>query len=132
MAALLKDRARKALTKKSKKGYSGHPLAAIAFYGPTDGIATKVVVSIFPRDGAEPSPVRKWYSERDTRSDPTVLDEILKFVTENSVHSVVMPDRIIGCPHEEGVDYPTDGTCPACPFWSSRDRWTGKPFAQDH
>jgi hypothetical protein len=33
--------------------------------------------------------------------------------------------RIIGCPHEEGIDY-EGATCPACPFWAGRDRWTGK------
>ncbi len=39
--------------------------------------------------------------------------------------SVVMTDRIIGCPHEEGIDY-EGPTCPDCPFWAGRDRWTGK------
>jgi hypothetical protein len=27
-------------------------------------------------------------------------------------------------PHEEGIDY-EGATCPACPFWAGRDRWTG-------
>jgi hypothetical protein len=48
---------------------------------------------------------------------------VLAFITEEA-RSVVMTDRIIGCPHEEGTD---DGsTCPFCPFWAARDRWTGK------
>jgi hypothetical protein len=34
-----------------------------------------------------------------------------------------MTDQIIGCPHEEGIDY-EGATCPACPFWAGRDRWT--------
>ena len=38
---------------------------------------------------------------------------------------VVMSDRIIGCPQEEGVDYPLGHACPRCPFWAHRDRWTG-------
>jgi hypothetical protein len=38
-----------------------------------------------------------------------------------------MPDRIIGCPHEEGIDYPLGSTCPLCPFWKDKDRWTGLP-----
>jgi hypothetical protein len=37
-----------------------------------------------------------------------------------------MVGRIIGCPHEEGIDYPEGSMCPKCPFWSSRDRWTGE------
>jgi hypothetical protein len=36
-----------------------------------------------------------------------------------------MTDRIIGCPHEEGIDYEGD-TCPARPLWAGRDRWTGE------
>jgi hypothetical protein len=36
-----------------------------------------------------------------------------------------MTDRIIGCPHEEGIDY-EGAACPACPFWAGRDRWTGE------
>jgi hypothetical protein len=45
------------------------------------------------------------------------------------VKSVVMPDRIIGCPHEEGIDYPEGESCPQCPFWEGRDRWTGEPVS---
>jgi hypothetical protein len=43
------------------------------------------------------------------------------------VHSVAMVEAIIGCPHEEGIDYPTGESCPHCPFWKGRDRWTGEP-----
>jgi hypothetical protein len=38
---------------------------------------------------------------------------------------VAMPDRIIGCPHEEGIDYEGE-YCPRRAFWIGRDRWTGK------
>jgi hypothetical protein len=41
----------------------------------------------------------------------------------HGVKSVVMTDGIIGCPHEEGVDY-QGPTCPHCPFWAGRDRFT--------
>jgi hypothetical protein len=36
-----------------------------------------------------------------------------------------MTDKIIGCPHEEGIDYPDGEQCPVCPYWAGRDRWTG-------
>jgi MFS family permease len=39
------------------------------------------------------------------------------------VRSVAMVDRIIGCPHEEGVDYPEGEECPECPFWRGKDRF---------
>jgi hypothetical protein len=32
----------------------------------------------------------------------------------------------IGCPHEEGKDYPLGENCPQCPYWANRDRWSGK------
>ena len=35
-----------------------------------------------------------------------------------------MTDRIIGCPHEEGIDYADGTVCPMCPYWQDRDRWT--------
>jgi hypothetical protein len=41
------------------------------------------------------------------------------------VKTVAMTDRIIGCPHEEGIDY-EGPVCPHCPFWANRDRWTGE------
>ena len=40
---------------------------------------------------------------------------------KNKAKSDVMADRIIGCPHEEGVDYPDGSKCPKCPFCAIRD-----------
>jgi hypothetical protein len=45
---------------------------------------------------------------------------------QHKVVSVAMADRIIGCPHEEAIDYPRGTVCPECPFWRSRDRFTGE------
>ena len=41
-----------------------------------------------------------------------------------------MTDRLIGCPHEEGIDYPMGRTCPRCPFWANIDRITHEPIAR--
>jgi len=54
-----------------------------------------------------------------------VLSEVAVFLKSHAVRSVGMVEGIIGCPHEEGVDYPEGEACPACPFWAGRDRWTG-------
>jgi len=117
--------ARKALQKKAKKGFRGYPMATVAFYGPTDQQATKLVVSILVREDAEPEPMRKWFSEADLRKDPEILGEAVAFIRGHEARSVAMLERIIGCPHEEGVDYPDGEACPECPFWKSLDRWTG-------
>ncbi len=101
-------------------------MATIAFYGPTDKQATKVVASIIAHRGAAPHPMRKWFSEGDVRTDAEILEEILAMVKEHAVRSVVMMDRIIGCPHQEGIDYPEGAACPECLFWQGRNRWTGQ------
>jgi hypothetical protein len=120
------ERARKRLSKKAKRGFRGWPLATVAFYGPNDTMATKLVVGIVPSEGAEATDLRRWFSqEADIRGDNRVAEEVLVFIEAAGAKSVVMTDGIIGCPHEEGIDY-EGATCPACPFWAGRDRWTGK------
>jgi len=121
------DRARKRLSKKAKRGFRGWPVATVAFYGPNDTRATKVAVGILPGEGEEVSELRRWFSEEsgDVRNDAGVTDQVLAFIQEAGALSVAMTERIIGCPHEEGVDY-QGPTCPVCSFWAERDRWTGK------
>jgi hypothetical protein len=50
---------------------------------------------------------------------------MLTFVEEHGAKTVMLADRIIGCPHEEGIDYPAGEKCPQCEFWATRDRWSG-------
>jgi hypothetical protein len=121
------DRAHKRLSKKVKKGFRGWPVATIAFYGPDDTRATKVSVGIVPGKDREVSELRRWLSEGpgDIRNDVGVTEQVLAFIQEAGASSVVMAERIIGCPHEEGIDY-QGPTCPMCSFWAGRDRWTGR------
>jgi hypothetical protein len=114
------------LQKKAHRGFRGYPLATIALYGPTDAQASKIVVSIFDSEGAEPT-MERWFSEvRDIRHDADIEDQMILFLRNHGVLTVAAPDRIIGCPHEEGIDYPEGKSCPQCPFWAGRDRWTGE------
>jgi hypothetical protein len=115
------------LAKRARRGFRGYPVATVAFYGPDDAHATKAAVGIIAAEGADADPLERWFAEdRDVRTDPRIVREILDFVPQHGVRSVVMTDRIIGCPHEEGVDYPEGQVCPRCPFWAHRDRWTGE------
>ena len=117
---------RKRLTKKAKKGYRGYPVATIACYGPDNRRATKLVAAIVEHDGAEASAMEKWYERRgDVRNTPEIMEAVAHFLDRHGARSVTMPDRIIGCPHEEGIDY-QGPVCPDCPFWADRDRWTGE------
>jgi len=120
-----KHRSDSPLKKKARRGFQGYPVATVAFYGPNDTKASKVAVGIVTREDAEPEVMERWFGEDlDVRTDPGIAREILEFIRRHGVSSVVMADRIIGCPHEEGIDYPDGEVCPQCPFWAHRDRWT--------
>jgi len=125
-AMKIRSKSHTPLRKKARKGFRGFPVATVALYGPDDRRATKLVVGIISHEGAEPE-LRKWYSEdSDIRSIPNIESEIQAFIKEHAVLSVSMVDRIIGCPHEEAVDYPDGESCAQCPFWRGRDRFTGE------
>jgi hypothetical protein len=111
---------------RARGGSHKFPLATVAFYGPDDRKATKVAVAIITKAGAEPAFLERWFSEdADVRNHPRIGREIAAFLESHNVANVAMADRIIGCPHEEGKDYPLGQICPHCPFWEGRDRWTG-------
>jgi hypothetical protein len=115
------------LEKRSRRGFRGYPVATVAFYGPDDQRATKVAVAIIPAEDAEADPLQRWFSEHtDARSDPGIARQIGEFIELHAAKSVVLVDRILGCPHEEGIDYPEGTACPQCPFWANRDRWSGE------
>ena len=98
--------ARKALQKKARRRSVGFPIATIAFYGPTDDFATKVAVGIV--DAQEKIvALERWFStEEDARRDEDICQQIVEFIERHQMYRVAMTDRIIGCPHEEGSDYP--------------------------
>lgn len=123
----IKSQSNNPLRKRAKKGFRGYPVATIAFYGPTAQLATKVAVGIVTREGAEPEIMERWYGEdKDLRNDEETGYQISAFIKGHQVLSVAMVDRIIGCPHEEVVDYPEGEACPQCPYWKNRDRFTGE------
>src|SRR3977135_1296849 len=123
---MMEDRFLKRLRKKARKGLRGWPLATIAFYGPNLSQATKVAVGIVPSKNAEVNELRDWKVELgDIRADPGIARGILEFMEEHGVLSVAMTDAIIGCPHQEGINYEGEW-CPVCEFWQGRDRFTGQ------
>jgi hypothetical protein len=106
----------KRLRKKAKKGLRGWPLATIAFYGPNLSQATKAAVGIIPSEKAEAEEMRDWHVLRgDIREDNSIAQEIVEFIEEHGALSVVMTNGIIGCPHQEGIDYHGEW-CPVCEF----------------
>lgn len=66
--------------------------------------ATKVTVGVIVHDGSEADPLRSWLSDSEVRNDPAITEEILLYeillyLEEQSIASVVAVNRIIGCPH---------------------------------
>lgn len=115
------------LPKRLRKGFHGYPVATIAYYGPDNKRASKVVVGVILEEGGELATMKRWFSETgDVRQDAAINREIRDLIIKYGVKSVGVTDRIIGCPHEEGIDYPEGQVCPLCPFWAHRDRWTGE------
>ena len=107
---MVEDRFLKRLRKKARKGLRGWPIATVAFYGPNLDQATKVAVGIVPSENAEVEELRAWLVDRgDIRSNSGIAREILEFIEEYQVRSVAITDGIIGCPHQEGIDYEASG-----------------------
>lgn len=128
MSNFKEKRARDKFRKRIRQGNRGYPVATIAFYGPTDEIASKVVVSLIEDDGGRQSKMERWRSESggDLRKDAISNARVVSLLDLWKPKSIVSPDRIIGCPHEEGIDYPEGQACPECPFWKNIDRWSGE------
>ena len=110
----------------SERSRAKYPLATISAYGPDNRRATKLVVGILRRAGQkDANPIRSWSTDAsDVRNDPVLAAELADWLRSQGVKDTVSYDRIIGCPHEEGIDYPMGRTCPRCPFWASIDRFT--------
>src|SRR5580700_9821773 len=124
--AMRDNRFLKRLRKKAKKGLRGWPLATIAFYGPNLSQATKAAVGIIPSENEEAGEMRAWHVlSGDIREDTGIASEILEFIEQHGALSVAMTGGIIGCPHEQGIDYHGEW-CPVCEFWHGRDRFTGQ------
>ena len=111
------------LRRKAKLGDQGYPKATLAFYGPDDRKATKAVLGIFLRDSDEGTIHRYFSDDHDARYKIEIQEDVLARLREHEVISLIMVEKIFGCPHEEGEDYPQGGTCPQCPFWKDHDRF---------
>ena len=116
--------------KVSRKGSHRYPIGTLMAYGPDNTRATKLVAAVFSRpEKNEAEVLHRWFVDAgDIRHDATITAEVAAFFRQYGVKETVIADRITGCPHEEGVDYPMGRTCPRCPFWANIDRFTHEPI----
>ena len=110
---------RKTSPKRKRRPPRQFPAATIAFYGPDDKTPTKIAVGIVEENSEETTALQRWAGP-NVADDPQVQAEIKAFVQEHKAKSVVITDGVIGCPHEEGIDYPLGEDCPFCPFWKGK------------
>lgn len=122
----MSNRYAKAVQRAGRRGYRGHPVGTVAYYGPDASRASKVAVSIMVDEDADAELTRWHTDDTDARTDPEIQQAIFELLRDAGVRSVAISDGIIGCPHEEGIDYPDGEVCPQCPYWANRDRWTGE------
>jgi hypothetical protein len=92
------------------------PIGTVALYGPNDKTTTKIVASVIVREDAQPI-LRRFVGTR-IADNPKVRRQIAEFFEEHRVKSVAATENNLGCPHEEGEDFPVGEDCPFCPFWA--------------
>ena len=97
-----------------------YPLGTVAFYGPDDKTTTKIAAAVMERESAD-SILRRWVGS-DVTTSPKVQKEFQEFFRRHGVRSVGMSEGNMGCPHEEGEDFPPGEDCPFCPFWKGKGK----------
>ena len=95
-----------------------YPLGTVAFYGPNDRTTTKIAAGVFRHAQAEPI-LKRWVGT-DVTTSPKVQTELREFFELHGVKQVVLSEGNMGCPHEEGEDFPKGEDCPFCPFWRGK------------
>jgi hypothetical protein len=95
-----------------------YPIGTVAFYGPDDKVTIKIVAAVIRKAEAEPI-LERWVGT-NLRHSPKVQRQIQEFFDGHGVKSVAVTDRNLGCPHEEGEDFPLGEDCPFCPFWAGK------------
>jgi hypothetical protein len=94
-----------------------YPIGTVSYFGPDDQEVTKISVVISTSEESE-SISKSWHG-LNIATDQSVAREIGKFLQAHGVQQVLMTDEIVGCAHEEGIDYPEGEECPHCPYWQS-------------
>ena len=101
------------------------PIGTIALYGPDDKTTTKIVAGVMLEENAE-AIIERWVGT-DVKESPKVQKQIEEFFAKHGVKSVAATDQNMGCPHEEGEDFPVGEDCPFCPYWKGQ-QGSNAPF----
>lgn len=105
--------------KRKRKQY---PFATLIPYGPNDRVVTKVVLGVFLREESMekgPDVLKRWIGA-NILDRPKPIRELRAILRDHKVKAVISAPHVMGCPHEEGDDFPRGEDCPFCPFWKGR------------
>ena len=94
------------------------PIGTVARYGPDEKKTTKMVAGVILDEDAE-AIIERWVGT-DVTENPKVQQGVEEFFAKHGVKSVVATDQNMGCPHEEGEDFPIGEDCPFCPYWKGK------------
>ena len=103
---------------RKSKEKAKYPFGTVALYGPDDKTTTKIAAGVILHDGAE-AIIKRWVAT-DVTTNPKVQQEMKDFFLQQGVKQVAMSQGNMGCPHEEGEDFPHGEDCPFCPFWKGK------------
>ena len=92
------------------------PIGVLVYFGPDDEKITKVIAVVISNQTS--TPILKTWVTPDFKTDSKVVKDIAQYFLVNEISEVLMTDGVVGCPHDEGIDYPMGETCPHCPFWA--------------
>lgn len=97
-----------------------YPLASVIPYGPDDKTVTKLTVSIFLTPDHEDVDVSEVWVATNIVTNEKIAHQINEFLRAHGVKTVMTATVVLGCPHEEGADFPHGQDCPFCPFWKGK------------
>ena len=62
------------------------------------------------------SDLKRWVGT-NVAADEKVARQMYDFMRSHGVKTISTATVVMGCPHEEGEDFPHGQDCPFCPFW---------------
>jgi hypothetical protein len=95
-----------------------YPLGTVALYGPDDQTTTKIAAGVILHEDAEPI-LKRWVAT-DVTTNPKVQQELKDFFLRHGAKQVALGQGNLGCPHEEGEDFPHGEDGPFCPSWKGK------------
>jgi hypothetical protein len=96
------------------------PVGVLAFYGPSPEKCTKAVATVVDLKKALIVAV---FDGPDVQRNQALLNKVFAFFKEHDVAQAVVFEELLGCEHEEGVDFEEGETCPLCPDWKPSVDW---------